>query len=192
MNLMAAGTVTFREEKPSTFISDAHFKVADDFLTLVNCPRSENDVYSFAIKLEYYIGSLFMALAEIKEGNAKADCTNLAFKQLDRKEKIAKINNDKLNELLQFFYDNDGPIIEPLVDEKRSREITPLFRSILDKFLNQMDIIVKMISTGNIAANQMELKINSYLIEMYTAMIALYQEEEMRRAFGEMIQVRND
>jgi hypothetical protein len=188
MDNMAMGTLQIRDESISTPLS-AYYRAVDDLTQAVVCPRCESDVYSFGMNLEYFVGSIFLALADIKKGASKLDFTNLAMKQLDRKEKIVKINNDALNRLLQYFYDNGGPIIESPVDEKTASKIAPRFKKIQDNFFDKMEVLVNQSSAGHIV-DQMEIKIDNIIFEMYTAMKALYKEDELRNAFDKMIRIR--
>lgn len=189
MNTMAA----YNAETFTEFViplRSIHAHAVEELIGSVKCPRSELDVYSFAIDMESYLSSVFAALANTRRGSSKMACTNLAFKQLERKEVIAKVNNDRLNIIMQYFYTNGGPIIEPPVNESRAKEIEQHFTYILANFIDQMDILVRMGSTGNIKIDRLADKVKIYIIDMYKAMEALYWENDMQKAFDAMIAAR--
>ncbi len=185
-------TNAIRNQSISTPLGTAYSRAVDELMKAVSCPRCECEVYAVGISLEYFVGSIFLALADIEKGTRKPDYTHLAMKQLERKEKIVEINNDKLNQLLQYFYDNGGPIIELPVDEQKVARIAPRYNTLVNDFLHRMTVLVNESCAGTIKADQMETEVGANILEMYTAMKALYREYELRNAFDELIRIRVD
>lgn len=183
-------TNAIRKPSITTPLGSVYSRAVEDFAKGISCPRCECDVYSIGISLEYFVGSVFMAMADADKLAPKADYTHLAMRQLDRKEKIVAINNDKLNQMLQYFYDNGGPIIEPPVDEQKASKIMPRFNSLINAFFDRMDVLVHESFTGKINVSEMDNEINTFVLEMYTTMKALYREYELRNAFDELIRIR--
>lgn len=183
-------TIAIRNESLPEPLGTAYSRAVDEFVKAVSCPRCECEVYAVGISLEYFVGSIFLALADIDKGSPNAECTHLAMMQLERKEKIAEINNAKLNQMLQYFYDNGGPVMEFPVDEQRVAKIAPRFNALVNSLLHKMDALVIEASAGHIKIDQMEAEIGSSILETYTAMKALYREYELRNAYDELIRIR--
>ena len=142
--------------------------------------------------LEYFVGSVFVALAEMDRNVSGSEYTRLAMMQLERKEKIVAVNNNKLNQMLQYFYDNGGPIIEPPVDEQKAARIAPRFNAIINEFCDRMDVLVNESSSGRMGAREMEKETNAAVLEVYTASKALYREYELRNAFDDLLRFRTN
>jgi hypothetical protein len=101
-----------RETAKTTPETVSRVKPAGESAKPLRCPRCEDDVYSIAISLQYYTGAKYLELADRNLGAAKGIYTSLAMRQLDIKEAIAKIANDKLNLQLHYFYNNGGPAMD--------------------------------------------------------------------------------
>ncbi len=84
----------------------------------VPCPRYVQEVYSLGASLQYYVGDKYLNLGVLNKGAQKSQYETLALNQLDYKEAIQKLANLYLNEMLVYFYNNGGPVIEAPVSEK--------------------------------------------------------------------------
>lgn len=164
-------------------------KAVDELINFGSCPCSVDEVYSLGISLQYYIGDIYLDL-EATQGPQKFLYKKLALNQLDIKEEIAKLANANLNQLLCYFYNNGGPIIEAPVSEEMAKEIQPFFNRIAVNFMNQLDVIVSMASKGNMDPSELESAINNNIIAMYTTMRKLFQVDEIENAFNELISIR--
>ena len=185
-------TTAATKQKVITPLGSAYTRAVEDFVKAITCPRCEYDVYAVGIALEYFVGSVFMTLAEMGRDVARSEYTHLAMMQLERKEKIVAVNNNKLNQMLQYFYDNGGPIIEPPVDEQKAARIAPRFKAIINEFCDRMDALVTKASAGRIGVREMEKETNAAVLEVYTAMKALYREYELRNACDYLLRFRTD
>lgn len=156
----------------------------------MNCPRCEHDVYAFAMRIQYYIGSLFLELAD-RNKSCKAAYTSRAAAQLTMKDKIAGYSNERLNDLLRiFYYVNEGQVIPPPVSETMAETIQPDFDAKLTSFIKQLDEIVAAASIGKLTVEEAENQINAGVIEMYSQLKAVYQAEEIQTAIEEMIRIK--
>lgn len=185
-------TTAARNRSVMTPLGSAYARAVEDFIKSVSCPRCEYDVYAIGISLEYFVGSVFVALAEMDRNVSGSEYTRLAMMQLERKEKIVAVNNNKLNQMLQYFYDNGGPIIEPPVDEQKAARIAPRFNAIINEFCDRMDVLVNESSSGRMGAREMEKETNAAVLEVYTASKALYREYELRNAFDDLLRFRTN
>jgi hypothetical protein len=165
-------------------------KAVDVLIDLGPCPRSIDEVYSLGIKMQYYIGDIYLRLNALHQGSVKTLYKELALKQLDTKKEIQKLADDNLNELLSFFYNNGGAIIEPLVSEQMAKEMQPFFNRISANFLKQVDVLVSKASKEETNASELEPMINNILIEMYTTMSMLFPIQKMKDAYNELISLR--
>lgn len=156
----------------------------------VVCPRSVEDVYSLGISLQNYISSLYLELSEMNKGNKKT-FANQVVTQIVIKKEIEKLAKDNLNELLAYFYENGGPIIEPPLSEQAAQELQPNINRIVNGFLNQVDLILDKASQSDMNASDLDNEINRQIIIMFTAMIKLIKNDAMQNAFGELISLRN-
>ncbi len=146
------------------------------------CPRTTEEVYSIGIKLQYMIGDLYLKYTNQGDKALKNLYGALALKQLDKKTEIQRLANIDLNEKLNYFYNNGGPIIEPPVDEKRAREINGFFNRIAENYLLKIE---ELISSNDGA--ELESEVNKLIIRMLTDLANLYHEQEIRMAFKELI-----
>lgn len=154
------------------------------------CPRCEHDVYALAMKMQYYIGAIYLDLADACPKEQKAAYNSQATAQLAKKEEIARFSNDRLNQLLYLFYNvNEGQIIPPPVSEKIAEEIQPDFDAVLTYFMNQMDDIVETGIDGTMSVAEVETHISACVVEAYQQMSTLYQVRELQRAFDEVIKL---
>jgi hypothetical protein len=122
-----------------------------------------------------------------RKGFPKDSLKALAIKQLDRKAEIQKLANLNLNEKLAYFYNNGGPIIEPPVSVRQAKEINGFFNRIVANYLNQMDVIINKATKVHDSLNELEVEINKIIIRMLTDLANLYQDDDIRLAFKEMI-----
>lgn len=167
-------------------------KTIDTLTNLGTCPRSVDEVYSLGIKLQYYIGDIYLALNSIHQGEVKALYQELALKQLDAKDEIQKLANENLNKLLAYFYNNGGPIIESPVSEQMAKEMQPFYNRISANFLKQLDDWVIKASKQDMDADEVERTINNIFIEMYSTMSMLFPVEEVQDAFKELVILLRD
>ena len=122
-----------------------------------------------------------------RKGFPKDSLKALAIKQLDRKAEIQKLANLNLNEKLAYFYNNGGPIIEPPVSVRQTKEINGFFNRIVANYLNQMDVIINKATKVHDSLNELEVEINKIIIRMLTDLANLYHDDDIRLAFKEMI-----
>lgn len=155
----------------------------------VVCPRSAEDVYALGISLQKYISSLYVELAEMNKGR-KNPYTNMVLKQLVIKRKLEELSRENLNGLLAYFYNNGGPIIEPPVSEQLAAEIQPSVNSIVSGFLTQANLLINRAVEGDLKADDLETEIDDQVMSMYTAMGRIFQNDDMQKAFEQLINVR--
>ncbi|NLB52779.1 MAG: GBF-interacting family 1 protein [Syntrophomonadaceae bacterium] len=146
------------------------------------CPRSVDEVYSLGIKLQYFIGGLYVELTDFRQGSAKKFYKEQVMKQLAIKEEIQSLANDNLNQLLAYFYENGGPVIEPPVSEQTAREIQPFFARIADNTLKEIESIKE--AARETSDEEIVKMIDMNVKEMYTAMSKLLNTvKEVSEAF---------
>jgi hypothetical protein len=167
-------------------------KVNSKLVNMEPVPCSADEVFSLGVSLQYYIGAIYLELAESNQGPHKVQYKDLALGQLEGKVEIEKLAKDNLNRLLTYFYNNGGPIIERPVSELMSKGIQPFFNRIVANFLDQVNALVQRVTEENISASQLEETINNYIITMYTSMCKLFLVDEIQTAFKELIGVRED
>lgn len=155
----------------------------------VVCPRSAEDVYLLGISLQNYIASLYLELSEMNKNNKK-NYANQVVTQIVVKKEIEKLAKDNLNQLLAYFYENGGPIIEPPVSEETANELQPSINLIVTAFLNQIDLILDKASQGDMNSNDLDNEINNQINFMLTAMSKLIKNDVMQNAFDELISLR--
>lgn len=173
------------ENSPVT-IKQNNSTISTELLNSISCPRSVEEVYSIGIKLQYLIGDIYLSLANSSKGSLKNTYKAMAIKQLDRKVEIQKLANAHLNEKLMYFYNNGGPIIEPPVSERQAKSINGFFNRIAGNHLNQLDVIISK-AEGFDGINELEGEINEIIIHMFTDLANLYQDDDIKLAFKEMI-----
>lgn len=166
-------------------------KAAEKTAISASCPRCMNDVYSLGISLQYFIGNIYLKLADTNQGNTKNYYEKLALKQLNGKEKIEKLAKAHTNELLSYFYNNGGPIIEPPLSEQEAKEKQPFFNRIINNFLVKLEASLDLNSNSIINPEELENVINSSITELYTNLGKLIQVDEIIQAFDELISIRN-
>lgn len=165
-------------------------KAADKMANPVVCPRCVDEVYSLGISLEEYLGRVYLELAELNKGK-KNPYTNLLLDHLGIKKGIEELAKDNLDQLLTYFYENGGPIIEKPVSELTAREIQPFFNRVVTSFLDQMDFVWNKAYQGKMSASDLNNQINEHIVAMYTSMGKLFRNEEMQNAFNELIYIGN-
>lgn len=153
------------------------------------CPRCEHDVYALAIKMHYYIGAIYLDLADSNKNN-KAAYTSLAAVQLAKKDEISRHSNERLDQLLYvFYYVNEGQVINPPISEIMAEEIQPDFDAILTFFMNQIDDIVEAAINENLDITEVENKIAACMVETCTQISMLYKVDEIQKAFDEVLRI---
>jgi hypothetical protein len=167
-------------------------KAACEIVKQVVCPQSVDEVYLLGDKMQDYLGAAYNELAVLSAGPKKKIYSYLAKKQLGAKKEIETLANNNLNKLLQYFYENGGPIIEPPVSEELAREIKPFFKKIMESFLNQVDSLINKAARDEISSSDLEIEVNYQFINMYTAISRLYQAEEIQNTFNELISIKKD
>jgi hypothetical protein len=163
-----------------------------DFLCLENFPQSVDEVYSFGISLQNYLGDTYLALDAMNKTSKKLINKNLALGELTANEEIRRLANANLNQLLAHFYNNGGLINEAQasVSEQTAKEIRPFFNRIVINFLDQLDIVVSVAAKGNINAEELKELINNNVIKLYTTMTILFPVKEIQTAFTKLINIR--
>ena len=90
------------------------------------CPRSADEAYSMGVKMQGFIGGI---MAEnISEAGSREE-REAVKRQLAIKNRIRQLADFNLNQLLDYFYNNGGPVIEPPVSEHTAKDIQPFFRN---------------------------------------------------------------
>jgi hypothetical protein len=156
------------------------------------CPRSVDQVYSLGVRIQYHIGDIYLELERVNQGTAKSQYKKLALMQLDGKAEIEKLANINLNQLLSYFYNNGGPIIEPPVSEEMAQEVRPFYIRLSENFLKQLDFIVNLASKGRMTVSEIEDTINHSVAELYLTLTMLFPQDEMKKAFNDLIRVRTN
>jgi hypothetical protein len=165
-------------------------KTSDELVNLEPCPRSVDDVYSLGVRLQYYIGAIYLELDSLNQGSQQIPYTSLALRQLEGKEAIEKLVNANLNHLLWQFYNSGGAIIEAPVSEQLAKEIQPFFNRIMANFLNHLDVMMSMTVNGDMSASDLDDAINNNIITMYSVLWKLFKDDEMKNAFSELSSIR--
>jgi hypothetical protein len=147
--------------------------------------RSVDEVYSLGLSLQNYLGDTYLALETMNKAYK-----NLALGELNANEEIRKLANVNLNQLLTYFYNNGGTIIEAPVSEQTAKEIRPFFNRIVVNFLEQLDFAVSAAAKGNISAEELKEVINNNVIELYTTMTTLFPVKEIQTTFTKLINIR--
>lgn len=163
-------------------------KAIETLIDLGPSPRSVDEVYSLGTKFQYYLGDVYLAL-NAQQGSTKNFYKEQAMKQLDIKKEIRSLANDNLNQLLGYFYDNGGPIIEPPVSEAMAKEMQPFFNRIAANTLNQISLAID--DANVIKAENLVKMINIAIVDMYTAMSKLFKtNKEVSEAFNNLAVLR--
>ncbi len=157
----------------------------DEILCLEKFTRSVDEVYSWGLSLQNYLGDTYLALDAMNKAYK-----NLALGELNANEEIRRLANANLNQLLTYFYNNGGTIIEAPVSEQTAKEIRPFFNRIVINFLEQLDFAVSTAAKGNISAEELKEAINNNVIELYTTMTTLFPVKEIQTAFTKLINIR--
>lgn len=151
------------------------------------CPRSVDEVYSMGIRLQYFIGGLYLEMADFQQGSFKKFYKEQVVKQLANKKEIQSLADNNLNCLLAYFYENGGPIIEPPVSEQIAREIQPFFNRIA---ANAMKRVNSIRVEAEYNGEDIVRVIDSTLADMYTAMSKLFnKDKEVSKAFINLAEI---
>jgi hypothetical protein len=197
MKVMERVTKTSYEKKIPALV-DLKITRAQDFSSkaiaelskIESCPCCVNDLYSLGASLQSYIGTIYFELADMHQGLARNQYEGLALSQLEGKAEIKKLANDNLNQLLSYFYNNGGPIMEAPVTEQTVNVIQPIFNGIMDELVNQVTGLANAAVKGRMNVNDLELAINRQISSTYSATGYLFQVKEMKNAVEELINVR--
>lgn len=157
---------------------------------LLTCPCRLDEVYSFGVSLHHRIAEIYSELAAVNQGAAKMLYTSMAVKQLYGNKEIEKLIKINVNNLLFNFYNNGGLVVEDLVSEQLVSEVESFFTRIMISFWEQVDIVADMTFRGKMNANELEIAIENCIISMYTAIGKLFQVEEIKKAFNDLIELR--
>lgn len=161
-------------------------------IDLGTCPRSADQVYSLGINVQYCIGDVYLELSSLNQEPAKSQYKNMAMRQLDGKNEIEKLANINLNRLLTYFYNNGGQVIEPPLNDEMARQIKPFFSRMADNFIKQLNIIAGMAAKNNLSGCELEHTLNETIIDMYNTMSMFFPVDEIRNAFSDLIEVREN
>ncbi|CFX21876.1 Uncharacterized [Syntrophomonas zehnderi OL-4] len=152
-------------------------------------PRSVEEIYNLGISLQYYIGGIYLKLANTSKGEQKKNYSQMALAQLNVKKTILQLINENLNEKLTYFYNNGGPIINPPVSEREAKELSGFFNRIAANYLNQIDAIVTMAAKRNTDADELKNEIDNIIVHMYGSLSNLYQHDDLKQAFHNMAEL---
>jgi hypothetical protein len=161
-----------------------------ELVNLEPCPRSVDDVYALGIRLQYYIGAVYLELDGLNKGSNDKTYINLAIRQLEGKDLIEKLVNDNLNRLLGRFYNEYSEFDEYPVSEQVADKIQPFFNRVMANLLYQLDVMMNMTAKGDISSDDLEDSINNNMIALYTVLGKLFQAEEIKNSFNELISIR--
>lgn len=150
------------------------------------CPRSADEVYSMSIKVVNFVDKIYSEMA------AKY-CDDRALQEEVSRQRVIKktirqLADHNLNQLLDYFYSHDGPIIEPPVSEQTAKEIQPFFSRITVNALTQIEAV----TDRNQAASPAEAAevISAVTVNMYEGMSRLYAGiPEVKETFEELMQL---
>lgn len=165
-------------------------KATGEIANSVACPRGVDEVYSLGVSMQNYIGAIYLELTDLSKFPKKNLYTGLALHQLKVKKEIEKLGNYNLDRMLEYFYNNRGPIMEPPVSEESIREIQPAFDRNVAAFLTKIDFLVNRTFKGEMSPRDLDTEISRQIVAMYTAMRNLFHDDEMQQAFDELINVR--
>ena len=149
-----------------------------------------NDVYTLGIDLQYYIGDIYLQMAEISRGDIRSQYKKMAVSELEIKEKIEKINNARLNELLTQFYNNGGQIIEAPLTSDQAKELQPFFNRLLDTYFKRLESLLVLAAEGSITPERLDRMINFDTLEMYGNVSKLFKVDEIVQGFNNLISIR--
>ena len=173
-------------------VSDYNYASVDDGSKIISCPRYMNDVYTLGIDLQYYIGVIYLQMGEMSLGQAKSQYKKMAVCELDIKEKIQEINNERLNELLSHFYNNGGQILEAPLTTEQAKEIQPFFNRILDTYFKRLESLLVLAAEGSITPDRLDRMINFDTVELYGNIGKLFKVDEIVKGFKVLIKIREN
>lgn len=173
-------------------MSNYTYENSDHGYQIISCPRYKKDVYALGINLQYYIGDMYLQLAEISQGEVKSQFKRMAVTELEIKQQIQQINNANLNELLSYFYNNGGKIIEAPVASEQTKEIHPFFNRILNTFIKRIESWLVLAAEGTVTPDRLDSMVSYDIIEMYGNMCKLFKVDEIVRGFEVLIKIRED
>jgi len=165
-------------------------QAANELAESTPCPRSVNDVYSLGVNLQYCIGARYREIAELNQKETRSDSIRLAEKQMEIKKRIDQAASHHLNILIQHFYEQGGPVIEDPVSEETVKEINPFYNRLMSNFLKTLDEVTDKVRRGEMSIGEMETTIDRELISMYGALGNLFGVGEMRKAFHDLVEIR--
>jgi hypothetical protein len=143
-----------------------------------------------ATGLQYYIGDIYLQMAEISRGDIRSQYKKMAVSELEIKEKIEKINNARLNELLTQFYNNGGQIIEAPLTSDQAKELQPFFNRLLDTYFKRLESLLVLAAEGSITPERLDRMINFDTLEMYGNVSKLFKVDEIVQGFNNLISIR--
>lgn len=144
------------------------------------CPRSADEVYSMGIKIQGFISSIIENYSQTE--NKKQEAVK---RQLVIKNRIRQLADFNLNQLLDYFYSNGGPVIDPPVSEQSARDIQPFYSRIAVNALTQMVEAAEQCQEAG--TQECEADITDIVVSMYEAMAKQYgQINEIKTAFAEL------
>ncbi len=160
-------------------------KAFGTLIKIEQCPRNVSHVYALGVRLQNYIVDRYLELAATQQCMG-ASCEALAGQRLESKKQIESMANHHLNQLLTYFYDNGGPVIEDPVSEQEARLILPFFSRIMTNFEKHLHSILIKAVAQKISSDQLQASINGMLVSTYSAISDLYQNQDMQSAFMDL------
>lgn len=173
-------------------VSNYTYTNVEDGSKTISCPRYMNDVYTLGIDLQYYIGDIYLQMAEISRGEVRSQYKKMAVSELEIKEKIQEINNARLNELLSHFYNNGGMIIEAPLTAEQAKKIQPFFNRIIDTYFKRLESLLILAAEGSITPDRLDRMVNFDTVEMYSNVCKLFQVDEIVQGFKVLIKIREN
>jgi hypothetical protein len=175
-------------EKMSNYV----LEYSDHDFQIRSCPRYLKEVYDLGADLQYYIGDMYLQLAELSQVKIKATYQKMAVHQLEMRQRIERLNEAHLNEILTHFYNNGGKVVEAPLASEASKELQPFFNRMMDTFLKRLESALVLAAEGSISPEQLGSMIDNDITEMYRNLGKLFQVEPIVRGFEAMIRIREN
>jgi len=173
-------------------MSNYVLEYSDHDFQIRSCPRYLKEVYDLGADLQYYIGDMYLQLAELSQVKIKATYQKMAVHQLEMRQRIERLNEAHLNEILTHFYNNGGKVVEAPLASEAAKELQPFFNRMMDTFLKRLESALVLAAEGSISPEQLGSMIDNDITEMYRNLGKLFQVEPIVRGFEAMIRIREN